>query len=90
MAKKPKFKPRITRVKLNPEQAVLACDCYHSGFKHRRITGDSYCAYLVPAVLPSVVCYNEGVYKYNKWVQGGPVDPCWDYRPPTDTKIASS
>jgi hypothetical protein len=28
MSKKPKFKPRITRVKLNPEQAVLACDCF--------------------------------------------------------------
>lgn len=28
MPKKPKFKPEITRVKLNPEQAVLACACY--------------------------------------------------------------
>lgn len=28
MSKKPKFKPEITRVKLNPEQAVLTCDCY--------------------------------------------------------------
>jgi hypothetical protein len=27
MAKKPKFKPVITRVKLNPEQAVLTCTC---------------------------------------------------------------
>jgi hypothetical protein len=27
-AKKPKFKPAVTRVKLNPEQAVLSCDCY--------------------------------------------------------------
>jgi len=26
--KKPKFKPEITRVKLNPEQAVLSCACY--------------------------------------------------------------
>lgn len=26
--KKPKFKPVITRVKLNPEQAVLTCNCY--------------------------------------------------------------
>jgi len=32
MVRKKKFKPVITRVKLNPEQAVLACDCYHSGF----------------------------------------------------------
>jgi hypothetical protein len=28
MPRKPKFKPVIRRVKLNPEQAVLQCDCY--------------------------------------------------------------
>lgn len=28
MEKKKKFKPVITRVKLNPEQAVLVCSCY--------------------------------------------------------------
>jgi len=28
---KPKFKPEITRVKLNPEQAVLTCTCYSRG-----------------------------------------------------------
>jgi hypothetical protein len=27
--KKPKFNPIVTRVKLNPEQAVLACSCYN-------------------------------------------------------------
>lgn len=27
--KKKKFKPVITRVKLNPEQAVLTCACYN-------------------------------------------------------------
>ncbi|MFH1191654.1 MAG: hypothetical protein V1670_05615 [Candidatus Omnitrophota bacterium] len=31
MGRKPKFKPVITRVKLNPEQAVLSCNCYSSG-----------------------------------------------------------
>jgi hypothetical protein len=31
MGIKPKFKPVITRVKLNPEQAVLSCDCYNTG-----------------------------------------------------------
>jgi hypothetical protein len=31
MSKKPKFKPALTRVKLNPEQAVLNCACYNSG-----------------------------------------------------------
>jgi len=29
--RKPKFKPEITRVKLNPEQAVLQCTCYNTG-----------------------------------------------------------
>ncbi len=28
MSRKPKFNPEITRVKLNPEQAVLLCTCY--------------------------------------------------------------
>lgn len=30
-SKKKKFKPIITRVKLNPEQAVLSCDCFYTG-----------------------------------------------------------
>jgi hypothetical protein len=28
MPRKPKFKPVIARIKLNPEQAVLACTCF--------------------------------------------------------------
>jgi hypothetical protein len=31
MVKKTKFKPVITRIKLNPEQAVLTCACYSVG-----------------------------------------------------------
>jgi len=31
MSKKPKFRPEITRIKLNPEQAVLQCGCYKDG-----------------------------------------------------------
>jgi len=31
MARKPKLKIVITRVKLNPEQAVLSCYCYRFG-----------------------------------------------------------
>lgn len=31
MSRKPKFRPRITRIKLNPEQAVLVCDCWDKG-----------------------------------------------------------
>jgi len=29
--RKMKFRPEITRVKLNPEQAVLTCSCYQGG-----------------------------------------------------------
>lgn len=32
MSRKPKFNPEITRVKLNPEQAVLACSCWSNAF----------------------------------------------------------
>ena len=32
MGRKPKFRPVITRVKLNPEQAVLSCSCYSMGY----------------------------------------------------------
>lgn len=31
MPRKPKFRPEIRRIKLNPEQAVLACTCYQFG-----------------------------------------------------------
>lgn len=34
MPQKFKFKPVISRVKLNPEQAVLACFGYTSGWAH--------------------------------------------------------
>jgi hypothetical protein len=33
------FKPKITRIKLNPEQAVLSCDCYDQGTKARAFSG---------------------------------------------------
>ena len=35
MSKKPRFKPRVTRVKLNPEQAVLRCSCHYNGYDYR-------------------------------------------------------
>ena len=31
---KPKFKPDIIRIKLNPEQAVLICECFIEGRKY--------------------------------------------------------
>ena len=38
MSQKLKFKPVITRVKLNPEQAVLQCGGYRYGWGHDRGT----------------------------------------------------
>jgi hypothetical protein len=50
MPRKSKFRPEITRVKLNPEQAVLACDCYDVGVYCEKPdvrvpfgTGNDYC-----------------------------------------------
>jgi len=51
MVKKPKFKPKITRINLNPEQAVLSCTCYDSqqlidvGWPNGelRVPGAAYC-----------------------------------------------
>ena len=36
--KRPKFHPIITRIKLNPEQAVLQCSCYDNGLYHETLT----------------------------------------------------
>ncbi len=33
MPRKPKFKPVLTRIELNPEQAVLTCDCFSNASK---------------------------------------------------------
>ena len=38
MAKKSKFSPKITRVRLNPEQAVLSCTCYDVDLRGTGIT----------------------------------------------------
>jgi hypothetical protein len=38
MPKKPKFEPEIRKVKLNHEQAVLACSCFDIG----RLPGGSW------------------------------------------------
>lgn len=43
--RKPKFDPVITRVKLNPEQAVLSCDCWGVGWRaygHVREAGSNF------------------------------------------------
>jgi len=40
MPRKPKFKPEITRVKLNPEQAVLVCSCWWAGKQGEPVVGN--------------------------------------------------
>ena len=42
MPKKEKFKPVISRVKLNPEQAVLVCSCYNAGMVYGGNIGTRY------------------------------------------------
>jgi hypothetical protein len=65
MSRKLKFKPVITRVKLNPEQAVLMCECYSTGKK-----------YLVGGTLGTSCSYNysygvKGTF-YNFTTSGAP------------------
>jgi len=42
MNRKSKFKPIVTRIELNPEQAVLTCDCYVSAGGYNLDTGYRY------------------------------------------------
>ncbi|MCD6134700.1 MAG: hypothetical protein J7J25_04245 [Candidatus Omnitrophica bacterium] len=42
MGRKPKFRPRVTRIKLNPEQAVLWCTCYWAGRTIHATPGGRY------------------------------------------------
>ena len=38
MSRRPKFNPEISRVKLNPEQAVLQCACFGTTAMKWRVT----------------------------------------------------
>ncbi len=40
--KRSKFRPEITRIKLNVEQAVLQCSCFFSGMKHEYFSGNHW------------------------------------------------
>jgi len=64
MPRKLKFRPVITRVKLNPEQAVLACACYDNSTLNQPSTnkaGLTYiCTYLNTAVPPKNHCWISG------------------------------
>jgi hypothetical protein len=67
MSNKPKFKPAVTRVKLNPEQAVLSCDCYDGSYTGPGNVGGGWyvCSMYAPKVNGVDVCdwwnHNTGV-----------------------------
>jgi len=46
--RKPEFKPAVTRVKLNPEQAVLQCNCFASGMASQTI---------MPEIAGTLACF---------------------------------
>lgn len=72
MRQKPKFKPQIFRVKLNPEQAVLTCRCYdrvgytYEGGGYHRTDYE-----------PDYMCsgYSKGRTTWCKWPAGPTPDP---------------
>jgi hypothetical protein len=73
MSKKMKFKPRITRVKLNPEQAVLTCDCYDTGENWSTTSGKSKAETLSYACNPPSGRYEAPEYP----CQGGGARNGW-------------
>jgi len=66
MARKLKFKPEITRVKLNPEQAVLNCNCHGTGWRLSFVRDGG--------AFRAVFCCGEGKTAYGNvsWMQDGP------------------
>lgn len=69
MPRKPKFRPVITRIKLNPEQAVLTCNCYSRGMM-------TFMAYIQKGrIWPNPIC--QGGKSVNG--TGGPCDMSGSY-----------
>lgn len=60
MSRKAKFRPVITRVKLNPEQAVLACSCFSTG----HVVGASHNAATLYAASVQA-CSSPGLRSYS-------------------------
>ena len=56
MPRKPKFRPEIRRIILNPEQAVLSCSCYSTS----RIFNNNAYHQTEPAVGDHNVCHSSG------------------------------
>ncbi len=53
MPRKPKFRPVITRVKLNPEQAVLSCSCWMGQANRTAVLP----AYFTALITSTAVCW---------------------------------
>jgi len=52
MPRKRKFRPRITKIKLNPEQAVLTCTCFDAAQRLSLVEeGTGYRALYMPSIL---------------------------------------
>ena len=67
--KKPKFKPRIARVKLSPEQTVLSCTCYQPGPLGACEVVESWAGLYTEAAGGWVYCFGGG--KGTKLLQAG-------------------
>jgi hypothetical protein len=72
MRLKPKFKPSVTRVKLNPEQAVLSCNCYNTGLGSYDYAGTSKTGYYQTD--GSTYCLFKG--NTVRWVADSGVSSC--------------
>jgi hypothetical protein len=60
-----KFNPRIKRIRLNPEQAVLQCDCWSTGWGHYgTVEGDigPQWYYVYDPSLPIIYACAKGVW----------------------------
>ncbi|MFH1902231.1 MAG: hypothetical protein ABIK26_08275, partial [Candidatus Omnitrophota bacterium] len=84
--RKLKFRPEITRVKLNPEQAVLTCNCY-VGAHHWYVTP----AWTLAVEAVSGVCIVDGgkrLYDVRPFVRSDSV--CVNYVEPADLSNSGS
>lgn len=59
MAKKKKFNPQICKIELNPEQAVLFCECYDLGKKAIKTVTTVYTEIMSTKVYPCANVRNK-------------------------------
>jgi len=72
LSKKLKFKPEITRIKLNPEQAVLSCSCYNHRVEAKETSG-SYWGILAGGYS----CLTLSNLRGHVWTTGAHAFSCW-------------